>query len=67
MGKKDKDKPVEGSETTRRSVEEWASELGTPAWALAAARMKHAWPEGRQLSRAEFERAVVAARNEVIR
>jgi hypothetical protein len=66
MGNKKDSKPSEGKQPDRQAVEAWASELATPAWAFAAARMKHSWPEGRQLSRADYEKAVKAATSEVI-
>lgn len=51
----------------RQAVEDWATELDTPRWLLAAARQKHGWPQGRLLTRAEFEKALRATEGEVIR
>lgn len=51
----------------RQPVEDWAAELATPRWLLAAARQKHGWPQGRLLSRTEYERAIRATEGEVIR
>ncbi|UZX16557.1 hypothetical protein KQ693_05875 [Thermus sp. PS18] len=50
-----------------RPYEEWALELGTPPWLVAAVAAKERWPEGQPVSREAFERAVKTAMKEVIR
>ena len=62
-----KDETQEVQEEPRRPYEEWARELGTPGWLLAATKAKHRWPEGKVATRAEYEAAVKAAMKEVIR
>ena len=55
------------SEDIRRSHEEWAAQKGTPAWLLAAARVKAGWALGQEVTEREYDRAVEAALKEVIR
>jgi hypothetical protein len=50
-----------------RAVEDLRDELRTPAWLFAAAKMKHDWPIGAELSVAGYQAALEAAANEVIR
>lgn len=64
MGKESK---KEAQEVAARPIEDWAKELGTPAWLFAATKAKHRWPEGKVVTRAEYEAAVKAAMKEVIR
>lgn len=52
---------------TIKTVEAWAEELGSPKWKFAGARMLHAWPIGRELTRADYEAALDAAANVVCR
>lgn len=63
MAKEDKAK----EETPVRPIEEWREQLGTPDWLFAAARAKRGWPQGREVSEAEYRAAIKAAENEVIR
>lgn len=44
----------------RKPFEAWALELGVEASTLAGAKALRAWPAGREVTRAEFERAVAA-------
>ncbi|ADH63794.1 hypothetical protein Mesil_1919 [Allomeiothermus silvanus DSM 9946] len=50
----------------RKTVEELAAEAGTPDWLLAAARAKHRWVIGQELTKAAFERGIQEAANEPI-
>lgn len=50
-----------------KTVEAWFEELGSPKWMFAGARMLHAWPIGRELTRADYEAALDAAANVVCR
>lgn len=43
---------------TREAAETWAAKKGTPAWLFSAARTFHGWPQGRELTEAEFDAAV---------
>lgn len=63
MGKESKKEVQEAA----RPIEDWAKELGTPAWLFAATKAKHRWPEGKVVTQAEYEAAVEAAMKEVIR
>lgn len=49
-----------------RTVEELAAEAKTPEWLLAAARAKHRWVIGQQLTKAAFDRGIQEAANEPI-
>lgn len=69
---KDKEKEKEAEKATvrtvdRRTVEAWRDALNTPAWQFAAARAKHAWPTGYQVTQTHYERAITTAASEVIR
>ena len=66
MPRKDETQEVQEQEP-RRPYEEWARELGTPGWLLAAARALRRWPSGQLVTRGEYEKAVKAAGSEVIR
>ena len=44
----------------------WAEAQSTPEWLLAAARHKAAWPEGREVTEAEYLQALKDAQSEVI-
>lgn len=63
MAKEDKVK----DETPVRPIEEWQAQFATPDWLFAAARAKRGWPQGREVSEAEYRAAINAAENEVIR
>jgi hypothetical protein len=64
---KEKDKETQGQEETRRPHEEWAAQKGTPAWLLAATRVKAGWALGQEVTEKEYDQAVDAALKEVIR
>lgn len=49
-----------------KTFEQWAIDLETPTWLLAAARVKHGWGYGQELTQVDFEAALDAAANEVI-
>lgn len=49
-----------------QTVEELAAEAGTPDWLLAAARAKHRWVVGQELTKAAFDRGIAEAANEPI-
>ncbi|ADD28712.1 hypothetical protein [Meiothermus ruber] len=49
-----------------QTVEELAAEAGTPDWLLAAARVKHRWVVGQELTKAAFDRGIAEAANEPI-
>lgn len=46
-----------------KSVETWASELETPDWLFAATKTVKGWGLGRELSKSEFEAALVSTAN----
>jgi hypothetical protein len=48
------------------TVEELAKEANTPDWLLAAARAKHRWVIGQELTKAAFERGIQEAASEPI-
>lgn len=52
---------------SRLPAEEWSRRKGTPAWAFAAAKTKAGWALGQEVTEEEYERAVRAALEEVIR
>ena len=66
MPRKDEVQGVQEQEP-RRPYEEWARELGTPGWLLAAAKTKAGWALGQEVTRKEYEAALGAAQREVIR
>lgn len=45
------------------TVETWAADKNTPAWLFAAAKALHLWPIGKELSEADYIKAVDAAAN----
>jgi hypothetical protein len=61
------DAPDRKASANRKPVETHRDEAKTPAWAFAAAKQKHKWPVGAELTRAEYDRAIESARQEVIR
>ncbi len=69
MPKKDEVQEVQEirEQEPRRPYEEWARELGTPGWLLAAAKTKAGWALGQEVTRKEYETALEAAEGEVIR
>lgn len=46
----------------RKTVEQLAKEQQTPAWLFGAAKVKHKWPLGKQITAAEFTAAMAATR-----
>lgn len=58
---------TESEPEIRRPVERWRQDQNTPASIFASAKAMHRWPEGRLLSEGEYELAVKAAAEEVIR
>lgn len=54
------------AERKLQTVEELAAEAGTPDWLLAAARAKHRWVVGQELTKAAFERGIAEAAGEPI-
>lgn len=42
----------------RLPIEQHAEQLAVPAWLFAAARAHHNWPQGRELTEAEFQAAL---------
>jgi hypothetical protein len=44
----------------RLTVEDWAVKLGTPAWALAGARIRADWAIGSVLSQKEYDAGIDA-------
>ncbi|ALJ90059.1 hypothetical protein [Thermus aquaticus] len=66
MPRKDETQEVQEQEP-RRPYEEWARELGTPGWLLAAAKTKAGWALGQEVTRKEYEAALKATQGEVIR
>lgn len=51
----------------RHPVETLREKAGTPDWLFAAAKQKHGWPVGAELTQVDYEAAIKAAGNEVIR
>ncbi len=51
----------------RKPWEQWAKEKRAAAAELRTAKTLHRWPVGRELTEAEFDAALVAARNLVFR
>lgn len=50
----------------RETVEALRDRLGTPAWLFAAARVKHGWAVGQELTEDEYRAALEATQREVI-
>lgn len=50
----------------RFTVESLRDKLATPDWLFAAARQKHAWPNGAEVTEQAYAEAVKAAANEPI-
>ena len=48
-------------------LETWVVSKQTPGWLLAAARVLHRWPTGKELSEEQFEAGLKAARELVLR
>lgn len=63
-----KAKPAKGKPepAERFTVESLRDRLATPDWLFAAAKMKHAWPTGREVTEAAYTAALEAAANEPI-
>jgi len=53
----------ENTGAERRDVEAWASAKKTPTIWFRAAAVMHHWPLGEQLTEAEFDRAIDAAKH----
>ena len=49
------------SNATRRPVEDWAKEKATPPARFAFVKRLLRWPEGRQLTEAEYDAALARA------
>ena len=49
------------SNDTRRPVEDWAKEKATPPARFAFVKRLLRWPEGRQLTEAEYDAALARA------
>lgn len=41
-----------------KTIEEWAAELQTPAWAFAGLKVRQNWAAGKVVTREEYERAL---------
>lgn len=50
----------------RRPYEEHAKDAETPAWLVAATAASAGWVQGREVTREDYDKAVDAAKNEVI-
>jgi hypothetical protein len=50
----------------KKQVEIWKAELNTPDWLFVAARSAQNWPDGLELSEAEYSKATASAEGEVI-
>jgi hypothetical protein len=59
-------KPDPTPESEKKQVETWKAELNTPDWLFAAARNAQNWPDGLELSEAEYSKATASAEGEVI-
>jgi hypothetical protein len=59
-------KPDPTPESELKPVEAWKAELNTPEWLFAAARNAQNWPDGLELSEAEYSKATASAEGEVI-
>ena len=46
------------ADAPRKKADVWALEKRTPLWALAAARLVHAWPPPQLLSEKDFDDAI---------
>lgn len=44
----------------QKTVEQWAEQLDTPAWALAAAKAQHKWADGEEMTQREYREKVKA-------
>lgn len=51
----------------RKPWEQWAKEKRAPAGELLSAKTLHRWPVGKQITEADFDAAITAARNLVFR
>lgn len=61
---KDNEKPEPVS--VKQPVEALAAALATPDWLFAAAKVKHGWPTGQELTEAQYLKAIEAAGKERI-
>jgi hypothetical protein len=41
-----------------KTIEDWAALKETPDWLFAAAKMRHKWGEGRELTEADYTKAI---------
>lgn len=57
---------ADAPQTEVKTVEEFALQLGTANWALAAARAVNKWGIGKQLTHEKFEAGVALAVNQKI-
>lgn len=46
------------SASNKKAVEAWAKERKTPAWLFAAAKQKHGWAQGKQVTEETYVAAV---------
>jgi len=55
----DKEKaPARKPEPELHTIEELARQVGTPPWILAGAKVHYGWGAGKQMSEAEYRRAI---------
>ncbi len=59
--------PMPAPKPVRRAVEKLAAEKGTKAWLFAAAKIGQRWAIGAELTEAEYDKAIEAARNVKLR
>ena len=45
----------------RKPIEQWQIDKGVHGWLIAFACMQNRWPQGRELTEAEFDAAIQAA------
>lgn len=50
-----------------RPFEEWAAVKKSAKWEVAAAKAMHRWPLGKEMSEADYDKAIVAATTHTIR
>lgn len=62
-----KTEAVEKPTAEIKPVEHWLSKARLPRWKQAAVWAKYRWPEGREMTEADFQAAVKATLEEVIK
>lgn len=50
-----------------RAFEDWARAKKTAAWEVAAAKAMHRWPVGKEMSEADYDKAIKDATTHTIR